>query len=865
MKKSPLCFIAVLCMFAAVTAYGQRLPQTVIPQHYTLKLTPNLQAATFTGTESINVMVKQPVKAITLNAIQIRFEKVTATLKGQELHPTVTEDKAKQQATFRFNRTLPAGPLTLHIAYRGILNGQLRGFYLSKTATQRLAVTQFEPTDARRAFPGWDEPAFKARFSVTLVAPKGDMAISNTNVVSDTPGPGADEHTVKFATTPKMSTYLVAFLVGKFQCLAGQSDGVPIRVCTTPGKAKYAHFALSAAEFNLHHYDQYFAIKYPMPKLDLIGIPDFEAGAMENFGAITFRETALMVNPKTATVEEKKHVAIDIAHEMAHQWFGDMVTMQWWNNVWLNEGFATWMESKAAAAWKPQWHLGQDIIGNGQFGLNGTLNYDAQQITRAIRAKANTPNQINQMFDAISYGKAAAVLGMTENYEGKETFRKGVQKYLEAHMWGNATAQNFWDAQAAVSHLPVNRILESFIAEPGEPMLTFSKPKNGRVEVSQSRFFLNPTVKAPEPQTWTIPVCFAEGNDQQKCEVLSAAHQTLQVPKSAVFFPDARGKGYYRYSLPERVYRKLAAHVETDLTPAERISLLGNEWAEVHADKVPVGEYLELAAAVKDDPNAAVIGEAVSPIGSIDERIATTAQEHEALAAWVRKTFRPAWERLGKPSATDSPNRKELRATLFALLGTVGNDQKVIAEAGKLAPEYFSDPGSVDPNLGQVAAAIEAAHGDAAYFDQLQHIYETADNPQIQEFALHLLADFRNPELERRALRYAVSGKVRNQDAIFQLITPLEHAETRPVAWNYIQQNWGAVQHQLTKWMGAYLVGSTGAFCSEQKKAEVVSFFQTHPVPASNRALQRAENSISDCVQLRLAQGPKLAEWAAKQ
>lgn len=858
---------AVLCLLLIPTAtvFGQRLAQTVVPEHYTLKLTPDLKSATFTGVENIDVQVKQPVSAITLNAAEITFSSVTAKIDGQPATAEVALDSGKQQATFNFGKTIPAGPLTLHIRYSGILNNELRGFYLSKTATQRLAVTQFEPTDARRAFPSFDEPAFKATFNVTIVAPKTDMVISNTNIVSDQPGPAASEHTVQFATTPKMSTYLVAFLVGKFECIAGQSDGTPIRVCTTPGKSQFAHFALSAAEFNLHYYNQYFGIKYPMPKLDLIGIPDFEAGAMENFGAITFRETALMVNPKSATVEEKEHVAIDIAHEMAHQWFGDMVTMQWWNNVWLNEGFATWMESKAAGAWKPEWHLSQQDIGTGDFGLNGTLNYDAQKITRAIRAKADTPDEINQMFDSISYGKAAAVLGMTENYENPEVFRRGVQKYLKAHLFGNATAQDFWTAQAEVSHLPVDKVLESYVTEPGVPELSFQQPAEGSVQASQKRFFLDPRAQQETQQTWTIPVCFSLAGDQQKCELMTQAQQTLHVPQSPVFFPDARGKGYYRYWIPENIYQQVAAAVETKLTPEERISLLGNEWARVHANQASVGEYLDLAAAVKDDPNAAVVAQAIDPIAVIDERIATTPQQHEALAAWVRNTFKPAWQKLGPPQPGDTPNKEQLRATLFGVLGTIGQDQDVIAESTKMATQYFDDPATVDPNLAHVAAVIAAQHGDAAFFDKLQQVYETANNPQMQEFALHLLSDFRNPELEKRALQYAVSGKVRNQDAIFQFMAPLEQQQTRQIAWEFIQQNWPDVQKQLTKWMGAYLVAGTGAFCSEDAKAQVVSFFQSHPVSASDRALQRAKDSIDDCVQLRSTQNPKLQQWVGKQ
>jgi aminopeptidase N len=853
--------LAGLLLVCAVTAHGQRLPDTVVPEHYTLTLTPDLKSATFAGSEKIDVRVEQPTDSITLNAAEIKFSGVSATVNGQSLAATVTLDDQKQQATFKFPQTLPAGDLTLAIEYTGILNNELRGFYLSKTEKRNYAVTQFEPTDARRAFPSFDEPAFKATFDVTLVIDKGDTAISNTNIVSDTPGPGPGQHTLHFATTPKMSTYLVAFLVGDFQCISGESDGTPIRVCGTPDKVQYGQFALSAAEFVLRYYNNYFGIKYPMPKLDLIGIPDFEAGAMENFGAITYRETDLFIDEKNASVEEKKNVAEVVAHEMAHQWHGDMVTMKWWDNLWLNEGFATWMENKPVAAWHPEWHIPQDVAAQ----LNGTLDYDSQKITRAIRAKADTPDEINQMFDSISYGKAAAVLLMTEQFEGPEVFRQGVHNYLEAHMFGNSTAEDFWNAQAAVSHLPVDRILSSYVAQAGVPVLVFSEPSNGSVQVNQSRFYLNPLVKPDARQTWTIPVCFGAAGEKTHCDVLDAAQQSLKVPAASVFYPDAGGRGYYRFGLPDDVYAKVLAGVETSLTPEERIALLGDEWAGVRSNHDAVGDYLNLVAAVKDDDSAAVINTAVGPLSAIDERIAGTPQEHQALAAWVVRTFKPAYARLGPPSPADAPDKKELRSSLFGVLGVLGKDPDVIAESRKISEDYLANPGSVDPNLAQTAAAIAAENGDAAFFDQLQHVYETASNPQIQEYALRLLALFRNPDLERRSLEYAVSGKVRNQDAIFQVLLPMRDAETRDIAWDFMRNNWDKVQAQITTSMGAYLVSGAGAFCSQEKKQEAVDFFGAHPVPASGQYLQRAKDAIDDCIELRSTQGPKLEQWIGGQ
>jgi aminopeptidase N len=533
---------AAAILFVSTFASAQRLPQVARPEHYSLQLTPNLKDAIFSGSETIDLVLAQPVEAITLNAAEIEFQSVTANVAGRELKATVTTDPGKEQATFAFPRTLPAGKLALKIEYTGILNNDLRGFYLSKTAKRNYAVTQFEATDARRAFPSFDEPAFKATFDIQLTVDKGDTVISNTNVISDTPGPVLGEHTVKFATTPRMSTYLVAFLVGDFQCVSGQSDGVPIRACATPDQVEMGRFAVKAAEFTLHYYDTYFGIKYPMPKLDMIAIPDFEAGAMENFGAITYRETALLIDEKTASLATKKLVAMVVAHEMAHQWFGDMVTMEWWNNIWLNEGFADWMENKPTAAWKPEWKIPEDVAKD----VDATLNLDARRTTRTIRAEANTPDEINEMFDGITYNKGGAVIGMVENYLGEETFRQGVHNYLAAHMYGNSTAEDFWGAQTAVSHKPVDKIMESLIAQPGVPGLTFGALRDGKVQVSQRRFFLSPSMRDTSGERWTLPVCFKNPAGMDDCQVLSKDKQTFATPSADVFYPDANGKGYYR-------------------------------------------------------------------------------------------------------------------------------------------------------------------------------------------------------------------------------------------------------------------------------------------------------------------------------
>jgi aminopeptidase N len=852
--------VSFLAMTFTAGLLAQRLPSSVLPEHYALTLTPDLKVATFTGVESIDVRVAEPVNSITLNSAEIAFQSVTVKAEGKVQKAIVSLDAAKEQATFTFPEKVPAGKATISIAFTGILNNELRGFYLSKTDRRSYAVTQFEPTDARRAFPSFDEPAFKATYDISLVVDAADTGISNSPIESDTPGPVAGKHTLRFSTTPKMSTYLVAFLVGDFQCTAGEQDGVAIRVCATPEKVALTPYGVQVARYVMRYFNNYFGIPYPLKKLDLIAVPDFEAGAMENFGAITYRETDLLIDEKTASINAMKQVDLVIAHEMAHQWFGDLVTMQWWDNIWLNEGFATWMENKPVAAQHPEWNIDQNVAADRA----STLNLDAQPTTRAIRARADTPDEINQMFDGIAYGKASDVLLSVENYLGEETFRKGVHNYLTAHVYSNATAEDFWNEQTVTSHKPVDKIMESLVAQPGVPIITLSDPIDGKVAVTQKRFFLSPSVQTGAGQKWTLPVCFKNNRGNQDCAVLTPAASTLTAPAAAPFFANAGGKGYYRTAYSSAAYNAILANIESALTPSERISFIGDEWAQVRSNKASIGKYLDLVAAVRDDPNADVVSSAVDGYEAAYSRIAASAEEKSALQAWVRATFEPVYAKLGPPSDTDSPNARELRSTLFAILGSA-KDPAILAEARDIAYKYMANPASVDGTFAQTALAVAARNGDSALFDKLQKVYETSTDPGIQIGALRLLAVFENPELVKRALDYAISDKVRNQDAAIQLAIPIEIDQSRDQAWKYIQAHWERVQAQLTTNSGSILIGSTSGFCSDSGREDVERFFSAHKVAASGQSLKHAIEHINGCIELRALQEPLLKSWLASQ
>jgi aminopeptidase N len=895
--RSTVLVLSALLLTANFAAQAQRLPAGIRPEHYRLTLTPDLRAATFSGEETIDLILDAPSKTVTLNAAEIKFGEVKAyclpvatydygKLGSQPIplsalqadkHPriaTTTLDPGKEQATFTFASELPAGRVSLTIRYTGVLNDKLRGFYLSKTKMRNYAVTQFEPTDARRAYPSFDEPALKATYDVTLVVDAGDTAISNTNIISDKPGPVAGKHTLRFATTPKMSTYLVAFLVGDFKCSEGKSDGVPIRACSTPDKVELTKFALESAKYVLHYYNAYFGIKYPMPKLDMVALPDFEAGAMENFGCITYRETDLLVDSKTGNIPEKKRVAVVVAHEMAHQWFGDMVTMQWWDNLWLNEGFATWMQTKPVAEWKPEWNFPQDDAQD----LDQTLNLDAQKTTRTIRATANTPDEINEMFDGIAYGKAGAVIGMVEHYLGKEAFRQGVHNYLQAHLYANATAEDFWNAQTTNSHLPVDKIMSSFVTQPGVPLLTLSERQAGGDPVAQSRFFLSSTAtrgftatdgKVQQDERWTVPVCL-KTSDKPICHVLKPEDSSILLPMDVglpMLYANAGGKGYYRTSYTPKQYSAIVAKAETALTPPERIGLLGDRWALVRSGQATVGGYLDLVLALKQDPNAAVLDLAHRQLEKVDSDIATE-EDRAEFAAVVRRQFGPVYAALGSPVKGEPFDRQQLRGTLFEMLGAA-QDPAVVAQAQQLTTRVFAVDNkkdkTLDATLSDSAVLVSASNGDAALYDKLLAVSRNSGDPGEKTDALRTLGRFRDPALVKRTLDYLVSGEVRNQDTWILLVALLRDRATRDQTWDYMQKNWDKVHAQLTVSSGAEVVRATGNFCTVRQRDEVIDFFSTHKIEAAERTLAKAVDSINDCVQLRSSQEADFQRWLATQ
>ena len=544
---------------------------------------------------------------------------------------------------------------------------------------------------------------------------------------------------------------------------------------------------------------------------------------------------------------------------MAHQWFGDMVTMQWWDNLWLNEGFATWMENKAADDWHPEWHFPQDVASD----LNDTLNYDAARTTRTIRAKAETPADIQEMFDGIAYGKAGAVIGMIENWIGPEVFRMGVHNYLAAHLYANATAEDFWNAQTSASKQPVDRVMSSFVDKAGVPLVTVSESGKGE-SAAERRFYLDPVAGGKDDGGWTIPVCVKTAQGQH-CILVAKNGQEIfpgEGTESAVFYANAGEKGYYRVAYTPQDVRAIIAAAESQLTAPERIGFLGDRWALTRAGEGSVGDYLDLAFALKTDSNAQVLDTALNTIEQIRNKIASD-DDQRRLDSVIRAQLGPVYAALGQDKKDDSYDQQEIRTELFQALGEAG-DPAVLQHARELTDALFEQRKTPEPEVIDASVAIAAAEGDENFYEAMMAVVEgSSKDPGLQTEVLEMLARFRAPALVKRTLEYAVSGNVRNQDSWVLIAIELSQAKTRDIAWPWVQAHWDQVKAQLTTASGADLISAVGSFCTVEQRDEVKSFFTTHKVDAAERTLAKSLDGIDACVRLRAAQEPKLREWLA--
>ena len=855
-----------------------RLDGPIRPVRYELTLEPDLEAATFAGEVLISVLVTAPTDTIACNALDLDILAADLTegplSDGSPLAVTgVALDAETERVTFTLERTLLPGEAHLRVRFNGQLNDKLRGFYRSTfTDTdgveQVIATTQFEATDARRAFPCWDEPDHKASFVISLIVDEDLFAVSNASELSREPAPDrTGKHLVRFAETIVMSTYLVAFVVGPLEATAPiDVDGTPMRVVYPKGKGHLTDFALEVGAFCLRHFTNYYGIPYPGDKLDLVAVPDFAFGAMENLGCVTFREILLLVDPATTTQAELLNVTDVINHELAHMWFGDLVTMKWWNGIWLNEAFATFMEMHATDAFRPQWDRWTT------FGLSRTAAFDTDSLTstRPIEYPVISPADAEGMFDILTYEKGAAVVRMLEQYLGEDQFRAGIHQYLAEHAYGTTETTDLWDAIESATGEPVRRIMDSWIFQGGFPVISVDVVNDGRtLRLSQHRFGYagdlgngeSPIPAHDDAAQWIVPLIFSQRSATDG--VITFEKVLLDQPSIDIdliepatwIYVNTEGTGFYRARYAPDLRAALVAHAQTDLSAIERYGLVDDIWASVLAGDLEAHDFLEVAEAFREEADLSVWQRIIAGLTALDRIV--EGDGRAALHTRVRGLINPAYEKLGpEPRPEDSDRDRALRGVLFEALGVLGGNIDVQSRA-----HVILDIGALEPDPALVAASVNivAATGTSADFDEFIRRMKNAPTPQEELRYLGALADFPDPDLIARLVRMTLTDEVRSQNAPLLLRRALSNRDAGEIAWFFVSSEWEAITTRLpSNSIARFLEGIRGLSRSGTA-AEVMAFFETHEVPQGDKILAQHLERLEVNVALRQRESERLA------
>jgi puromycin-sensitive aminopeptidase len=840
-----------------------RLPRNVVPSRYELVLEPELQNATFSGEVAISVEVKEPVDEIVVNSRELDIDKAWLERDGTRLEAEPGFETQTERCRLALSGTAQPGAWTLRSRFSGTLNDKLEGFYRSSfkdpSGTERvLATTQFESTDARLAFPCWDEPDLKATFAVTLVVPEGVLALSNGAEVSNEPTDDGRRR-VTYAETMKMSTYLVAFVVGPLGVTDPvDASGTPLRVAYPPGREALTDFALEAGSFALKYFADYYGIGYPADKLDLVAIPDFAAGAMENLGCITFRETALLVDPAGATQQELQRVADVVNHEIAHMWFGDLVTMRWWNGLWLNEAFATFMEMKCTDAFRPEWNRWVD------FGLSRTAAFevDSLESTRPIEFEVVSPKDADGMFDILTYEKGAAVLRMLEQWLGEDAFRDGVREYLRINAYGNTDTTDLWDSLEYSTAAPVRRIMDGWIFRGGYPLISAEVTGDEftpKLRLKQQRFSYQP--EAGKQQKWVVPLLIRYGQGDFKSSaklVLDSAENEFDL----MFMPDwvvvnSGATGFYRVQYSEVLLAGLLGPGLSAITAAERFGLADDHFAAMVAGKISASRYLDLLRELGSETDLSVWERITGALGTLERLLEEPARA--GYRALVRGMVRPALDRLGwEPAAGERERDSQLRGVLVEALGSLGKDPEAMALARSLHEAFLADPASVDPALAAASIGVIADTGGEADFDLFWKQHHSASSPQLSVRYLHSLGRFPDAALTARLLELTIT-EVRTQDAPFTLGRAMGNRTTGRQVWEFIVENWDKLLERFPPGTIVRMVGAVSTITDSEWAEQVKQFFATHPVPQGEKTLTQNLERMDNMVRLKERESANLS------
>jgi len=817
-----------------------RLPTDVRPRRYALKFDLDLDAWRSTGSARIELATARATKEIVLHACDLDIG--AARLDGEPA-VDISHDEEAQTATLEFASDIEPGDHLLDVEWTGEITAKLRGLYRSVRGEERYAATQFEAADARRAFPCFDEPEFKARFAVEIVHPAGLMAVANMPIAAQRDLGGGRTLTA-FEETPVISSYLVAFTVGPYEAtpVATTRTGIPTRVVLPPGLAVRGEHARDAHVRAVEWLEEYTAIPYQYRKIDAIGLPDFEAGAMENPGAITYRVRLLAADTQTASLPVFKAIFAVAAHELTHMWWGDLVTMKWWNDLWLNESFASFVGDKCADGLNPEWQMRRDIVADAA----PAFNLDSLVTTHPISMEVRNADEASQRFDAITYNKGQAVLRMIENFLGEGPFRDGVRAYLQRHREANATADDFWRALDESSGRDVTTLANAWIREPGHPLVQCSVREAGDdlvVTVRQQRFFADPDVK-DTAQTWPVPLVIAYGADTERREervLLEDRETAVTLGGARWWFPNAGAAGFYRCAFDDRSVVLLASAIRR-LRPEERLSLLDDQWALVRARKAGIGQYIALAARLRGETDRAVLQLIAQALSWISSNAVTDAARAR-FEGFVASIFGPELAALGwERRADDAPDERERRAIAIAALGQHAADAAVRREARRRVEEHLAGNATLDPDLAGAIVGVAAIEGDAALYDAYVTRMRASEKTDAQEEARfrYGLTQFRDGALAARLAGEVFTDLIRTQDKALMLTTLLGEPHSRAAAWEATQRSWDAHIAPMDPGNKNRAIGAVSGLILRAYASDAIAFLASKRTPDSDETVDRA-------------------------
>ena len=775
---------------------GVRLSKDIIPLEYDIQLKPDLENFTFTGIETIKVAIRAKTKSITIHSKDIDIETANISLSKKSSRGTyggvasvgvgsgesgnsnkifaekISYNEKTETATFFFPQYIPiAKNAELTLVFQGILNDRMRGFYRSKYhvegVEQHMATTQFEATDARRAFPCFDEPAHKAIFNVSLIIPKGHTAISNTLPVTVLEHEAGYE-IVRFSPTPKMSTYLLAFIIGNFEFVEAKTNsGVLVRVFTTPGKVHQAGFALECTVKTLEFYEEYFDIPYPLPTLDMIAIPDFTSLAMENWGAITFREIGLLVDEKNTSISTKEMVAEVIAHELAHQWFGNLVTMEWWTHLWLNEGFASYIPYLAIEKIFPEWNIWERFTTDT---LNIALRLDSLKNTHPIEVEVHHPDEISEIFDAVSYSKGASVIAMLADFLGEKDFRDGLRHYLKKHSYKNTETLHLWQALGKVSKKPVAKMMKQWTSKGGYPVVK-AEIEKGKLAFSQERFFSSAVSKKKAGRTqegktiWPVPVSYGTNVDEKRKKnkiLLSAKKIITSLPRQWVKV-NLGESGFFRTAYSSELLEKLRAPIEEKILPSyDRLGVVRDLFALSEAGIIPTEQALEFLSSYKNEDSYVVWVEISRGLAQLEQVFAKTNIERKLRELNII-LFSPLIKTLGWDAKPNEPNTQSLlRSLAIARLGHAGHKDTV--NKARVLWNAMQNGEQIHPDIRSAIYTTIASNSGLKEYEIFIRRYKAEVLHEEQHRLGGALGNFPDPKILSRVCEFSISKYVRPQD-----------------------------------------------------------------------------------------------------